>query len=255
VSDSATSAASISFDRLASVYEESRGGLRRGRLYAARVDPHLLPGCVLEIGIGMATVALPLSESGRAVVGVDLSPNMLQLAHDRLGNRVAVADVMVLPIATASLPNVLAVWVLQLVSSVEATLREARRVLVDGGRLVVVPSRGHFSADDIDAVSVDFQTEIRGVRQDDPERIEAAGAKIGLRLVEAGATESMYFDDTPADVVRSIEARRFGILLDLGDDDWQRVVLPALAALRSLPDQDRPRHRSSWHDLLVFEAV
>jgi len=33
------------------------------------------------------------------------------------------------------------------------------------------------------------------------------------------------------------------------------VVVPVLTALRALPDQDRPRHRSSRHALLVFEAV
>ncbi len=247
--------ASINFDRIASIYEESRGGLRRGRSYAASLSGRLRPGRILEIGIGTASVALPLVESGRELVGVDLSPKMLALAHDRLGNRVAVADVMALPIADASMPNVLAVWVLQLVGSVDATLREARRVLVGGGRLIVVPSRGHFSGDDIDAVSVDFQTEIRGSRQDDPERIVAAGAALGFRLVESAATEAQHFEQTPAEVISDIEARRFGILLDLGDDDWRRVVEPALAMLRALPDQHRPRRRSSRHDLLVFEAV
>ena len=247
--------ASISFDRIASTYEESRGGLVRGRAYARTIAPHLAPGKVLEIGVGTASIAFPLTESGREVIGVDLSPNMLQLAHDRLANRVAVADVMALPVADGSVPNVLAVWVLQLVGSVEATLREARRVLVSGGRLVVITSRGHFSPDDIDAVSVDFQTAVRGRRQDDPGLVTAISATLGLRLLESTMTEAQHFDDTPAGVVRQIEGRGFGMLLDLSDEDWQRVVVPVLTALRALPDQDRPRHRSSRHALLVFEAV
>src|SRR5262245_47250201 len=135
-------AASINFDRIAPIYEKSRGGLVRGGSYARAIVPHLLPGTVLEIGIGTASVALPVVEAGHPVVGVDLSPNMLELAHERLGARVSIGDVMALPIATASVPNVLAVWVFQLVGSVDTTLREARRVLSRGGHLVVIPSRG-----------------------------------------------------------------------------------------------------------------
>ena len=133
-------AASINFDRLAAIYEETRGGLKRGGSYARTIVPRLRSGTVLEIGIGTASVALPLTDAGHPVVGVDLSANMLALAHERLGARVAIADVMTLPIADASVPNVLAVWVLQLVGSVEAALREARRVLSPGGRLIVITS-------------------------------------------------------------------------------------------------------------------
>ena len=122
-------AASINFDRIAPIYEESRGGLARGGAYARTIGAHLRPGLVLEIGIGTGSVALPLTDAGHPVVGVDISRNMLAAAHDRLGSRVAIADVMALPIATGSVTNVVAVWVFQLVGSVETTLREARRAL------------------------------------------------------------------------------------------------------------------------------
>ena len=60
------------------------------------------------------------------MVGVDLSRKMLELAYERLGPRVAIGDVMALPIATGCVMNVVAVWVFQLVGSVDETLREAR---------------------------------------------------------------------------------------------------------------------------------
>ena len=120
---------------------------------------------------------------------------------------------------------------------------------------MVIPSRGHFSPDDIDAASVDLQVEIRGGRQDEPEVLIPAAEASGLRLLERLQTDAQEFDESPAEIIGRIETRGYGILLDLGDDDWQRVVVPALDALRSLPDQDRQRRRSTRNYVLVFEAV
>jgi len=65
---------SIPFDRIAHRYEETRGGLDRGRRFAATISKHLQPASeVLEIGVGTAAVAAPLAELGHHVVGVDLS--------------------------------------------------------------------------------------------------------------------------------------------------------------------------------------
>jgi SAM-dependent methyltransferase len=150
--------ASINFDRIAPIYEQSRGGLVRGRSYAGTITPHLLPGAVLEIGIGTGSIALPITEAGHPVVGVDLSPNMLELAYQRLGARVAVGDVMLLPIRTAACRT----WSpCGSSSSSERRGHAARRArrCFRWGRLVVIPSCGT-TPDDIDAVSVDFQTEI-----------------------------------------------------------------------------------------------
>ena len=175
--------ASINFDRLAAVYDESRGGLQRGGVYARAIAPHLRPGAVLEIGVGTGAVALPLVEAGHAVVGVDLSPKMLAIAHGRLGARIALGDVMALPIATASVTNIVAVWVFQLVASVEQTMTEARRAIADEGRFLVVPSKAIHQPDEIDEVSVDFNAVLRGFRPDDTARLVALGEAAGFRLL------------------------------------------------------------------------
>ncbi|MBV8305279.1 MAG: hypothetical protein JOZ04_13795 [Acidimicrobiia bacterium] len=53
---------SISFDRIADRYDETRGGERRGQLVAAEIDPYLGPGArILEIGVGTGIVATALA--------------------------------------------------------------------------------------------------------------------------------------------------------------------------------------------------
>ena len=64
---------SIPFDRVAGTYDETRGGLDRGRRLA-RILAELLPerARLLEVGVGTGAVAAGLTELGRTVVGVDL---------------------------------------------------------------------------------------------------------------------------------------------------------------------------------------
>ena len=128
-------------------------------------------------------------------------------------------------------------------------------MLSPGGRLIVITSRGRADPDDIEEASVDFQTVLRGRRQDDSDIVIAARGAAGLRLVERLDTEVQTFDETPSAVADRIEGRGYGILLDVADDDWQRVVVPVIGALRALPDPDVPRQRVTRNDVLVFEAV
>ena len=81
---------SISFDRIADRYDETRGGERRAQHVAAEIDPYLRDARrVLELGVGTGIVAAAMGRLGRTVVGVDISAEMLSRAHARLGSRVA----------------------------------------------------------------------------------------------------------------------------------------------------------------------
>src|SRR5262245_19859134 len=120
---------SVSFDRIAERYDETRGGDKRGREIAEEVLPWLVDGPTLEVGVGTGLVAAALAKRGRHVLGVDLSPAMLARAYTRMGPRVALGDAQALPVATGSLANVYYVWVLHLVGDPAATLAEAARVL------------------------------------------------------------------------------------------------------------------------------
>src|SRR5689334_11954047 len=99
--------ASLSFDRVADQYDESRGGTARGERMAADLAPWFAPGAVLEVGVGTGIVAGGLRKHGVPVLGVDLSAEMLRRAVDRLGPVVARADATALPVASGSIDNVL----------------------------------------------------------------------------------------------------------------------------------------------------
>ena len=65
---------SISFDRIADRYDETRGGERRGQLVATEIEPYFgRPRRVLEVGVGTGIVASALAQFGRTVVGADIS--------------------------------------------------------------------------------------------------------------------------------------------------------------------------------------
>jgi SAM-dependent methyltransferase len=96
---------------------------------------------VLDAGCGSGQLALALAVRGARMTGVDLSPEMIRLARhhaDECGLivtwRTGELDHMAEPLAIYD--AILARVVLQFVPDVPATLREFRRVLRPGGRLL-----------------------------------------------------------------------------------------------------------------------
>jgi SAM-dependent methyltransferase len=102
----------------------------------------LQPGSrVLDAGCGSGQLAIALAERGMTVTGVDLSPAMIRRANAHAMERAVLIDWRTGEIAHLADP--LAVYdaiyarvLLQFVPDVVATLREFRRVLRPGGRLL-----------------------------------------------------------------------------------------------------------------------
>ena len=92
-------------------------------------------GRVLDVGCGYGTYLAALVSQGGAVVGADLSIGMLRGVTSQPAGLV-VADAQRLPIAGASVDAVLMMHMLYHVPEPALGVREARRVLRRGGRLV-----------------------------------------------------------------------------------------------------------------------
>jgi arsenite methyltransferase len=117
--------------------------VRRRRLVVEALAP--VPGArILDVGCGPGFFLTDLLDhvgAGGSVVGVDSSPQMLEVARRRcVGHRnAALLDVLAtaLPFADAAFDAAVCVQVLEYVPDIASALVEFRRVLRPGGRLVI----------------------------------------------------------------------------------------------------------------------
>jgi demethylmenaquinone methyltransferase / 2-methoxy-6-polyprenyl-1,4-benzoquinol methylase len=92
-------------------------------------------GHVLDVATGTGLVAGELLRQGFKVTGLDLSPEMLAVAHRRFGNQVELinASAEALPLDAESFDHLTAAYPLRYVADPAATLAEFARVVRPGG--------------------------------------------------------------------------------------------------------------------------
>jgi SAM-dependent methyltransferase len=96
-------------------------------------------GRVLDVGCGEGQVARKLARAGVEVIGLDPSRAQLSVARARAGApHYARASAERLPVADRSVDAVLACLSLEHVDDLPAAVREIARVLVPGGRLLLL---------------------------------------------------------------------------------------------------------------------
>ena len=147
---------SISFDRAADYYDETRKlepdiatAVTRailGELRSAGADR------VLEIGVGTGRISRPLMAEGIHITGVDISALMMRKLLNQLSSvhqppSLLLGDATALPFRDGAFPAVLAVHVLHLVSSPVEAIKEVRRVLESGGVFLHQTHRDNGSLD------------------------------------------------------------------------------------------------------------
>jgi SAM-dependent methyltransferase len=241
---------SRSFDRIADVYDATRGGEVRGAQVAADIAPWLTPGPVLEVCIGTGLVAAALPSP---CYGVDLSAAMLARAVPRVGGgRLVQGNALALPLQPSTVDNVVFVAALHVIGDVAGAIGEAARVLRPGGRIVAHHAPWIRQPSDIQDAVAPLAELFEPLRPDVPATIDAAAAAAGLRLVDRTISYRVREDETPNGEADLIESRSWSALWEVDEATWRDVVLPVVARLRALPDPDRPRAEVSHCQLSIF---
>ncbi len=95
-------------------------------------------GKVLDLGCGTGMLLSELTRRSEFVVGIDTSPEMLELARERRGSAALVlADADYLPFADCSFDAVISVTLLQNMPNPAVTVREVARVAKPEGIVIM----------------------------------------------------------------------------------------------------------------------
>jgi ubiquinone/menaquinone biosynthesis C-methylase UbiE len=246
------------FDQLADLYDDTRGGERRGDDFAelvARDLPDPRSGPVLEVGVGTGVVALGLAARDYDVVGVDVSVPMLARARQRLGPIVILGDAMDLPLAPGSVSRVVSVWVVQAVPDPARLFAEVARVLCPGGRYVVCTTQRPADDDVIGHIivrmgaAVDTHRPGQRPRSVTVDQILEWAALAGFRAEVHPHERS--FVSSPELELDAIARKAWPALRELDDGAVADVTAPAIDALRALPPGDTERR--GIIDVIVLE--
>jgi phosphatidylethanolamine/phosphatidyl-N-methylethanolamine N-methyltransferase len=136
------------YRRWAPIYDYTFGRIaREGRRHAVELI-NGGDGRVLEVGVGTG-LSLPDYDRRLEIVGIDLSPDMLEKARERvaseaLGNVTGLheMDAADLKFPNAAFDTVVAMYVMTVVPEPEVVMRELARVTKPGGQVLLV---NHFS--------------------------------------------------------------------------------------------------------------
>ena len=245
----------LSFDRVADVYDVTRGGGDRVARFADRLAA-LLPsdGIVLDIGAGTGMLTAAVTDRRGHVFGVDIAARMLALAGARLPGRLVRADAARLPFQDDTFPAAYTVWVLHLFGNPTAVLAEAARVLIPGGRLVIMTTNKHRRHDDISDLVDPVLERLRPDRptRDDPLNLTRLAADAGLQLEKLDWVADEFMGNSPREEADRMETKSTSVLWELTEEEWAEAVVPLLARLRALPDPHRPRRMRAENAVIVF---
>jgi len=120
----------ISFDRVAEVYDRTRGLPAPVMRRLVETFEHELHGCksVLDFGVGTGRFAKPLQDVGFDVVGIDISSKMIAKAREKGVGNLFLGDARFLPFRENCFDAAVSVHLLHLIGEWEKALSELCRV-------------------------------------------------------------------------------------------------------------------------------
>ena len=139
------------YRRWAPVYDHTFGKIAsEGRKHAVEII-NRSSGRVLEVGVGTG-LSLPAYKRGLEIVGIDLSPEMLEKARERVAelelaniSGLHEMDAGELAFPDNGFDTVVAMYVMTVVPEPEKVMRELARVCKPGGQVLLV---NHFSTEE-----------------------------------------------------------------------------------------------------------
>lgn len=250
---------SLSFDRAAGFYDQTRGfppGMPE-QVAAVAIDLLGAHARVLEIGVGTGRIAKPLLSAGVQITGIDLSRNMMNRLRETLGDLHAPAllqgDITRLPFANDMFDAVIGVHILHLVGGWQQAIDEALRVMKPGGSLLL--GRNSYRPNDAQAIRAQLGDLMEkhgvkrssiGVREDDVEsELLRRGASVETRETPAIITQGSV-----AEEIDAIAHRVWSSTWAIPDDVMPEIIAQLKAnALREYGTLQHPfdvPHTFTW---------
>ena len=139
---------------------------------------------------------------------------------------------------------VVAVHVLHLVGDLVGAVDAAAALLRPGGRLVMSGIEGNRQSDDeLWAIDGSLTARLRPIPNPATDEIVEIARRDGLALIHDGHMPRRSFTQSPASAADLLETRAWSWCWGVSDDVWAAEVVPAIDALRALPEPARPRPR------------
>jgi SAM-dependent methyltransferase len=237
------------FDRIAPVYDETRGSLPAAALEALRTTlTQSATTSVLEVGVGTGRVSIPLQNLGWVVTGVDLSTGMLLRARRKGLRRLVRANAEHLPFADATFDSAILAHVLHVFDDPSAALRETARV-TRGRILALLRSSSGSSPNNerrrqVWALLQELRAQYGLPSPSRPRRWwrEAALLRSAPPLEIHELPESSP-GRSVEDWISGLEKRAYSGLADVPDDVLQRIVRELRQRIRDLPAQGPRKER------------
>ncbi len=215
---------------------------------------------VLEVGCGSGVFLRMAADRGAAVMGLDASPALLEIARTRVPEAdLRVGDLQFLPYEDNSFDLVAGFNSFFFAAEMTAALREAGRV-AKAGAPIVIQVWGHPERTDLEAMKHAVAPFLpppdpnapRGSELWEPGALEGLATAAGLRPGETFDTFwALAYPDEEALVRGMLSAGGLALVAEgIGGNTVQRALVEALAFCRQ-PDGSY-RVSNEWHTLIAY---